>query len=534
MGEIDNEHSLKELKDSLVDIIIITGTTLGVLVFVISMIPFHPDLINKDFGFDLTAVSTLFLTYFFRKKLSVHFKANVVILMAYIIFLSDLIESGLYTQDLILVVIIPFLSILVYNLRVTIILYAVCMSSVLIVGLLFKDGIIISAIYDYSDVNYLRWVETALMSTVVIFIITLFLYRFDKKIFSLFKDLQTKNEFLSEREFLLTTITDNFPRSYMSVIDSDFIIKMTGGSEFSAQGLDPNQFNGKSVIDVYEPFGEEPLNTIIEAYKKTLSGQGQIFQIKLGDQYQLYKTMPLPDKNGEINTFLSVVENVTEIVETNHLIEENLHEKNVLLQEIHHRVKNNLAVVSGLLSLQSLNISDPRSKFILEKSTNRIMSIAKVHEMLYESQNFNRIPFNRYINELANIILDSMNHDGKLIDIKTDIRVKYISINHGVPLGIIFNELITNSVKYGFASPTDNKIQISVYQKDDKYVVLYEDNGIGIEDFKTAKTNSLGFTLIQSLLHQIEAEYEYDTKERFSLTFSFSTDELANPFELMS
>lgn len=345
-------------------------------------------------------------------------------------------------------------------------------------------------------------------------------------------DLQLKNDNLTERDFLLTTIKDNFPRSYMSVIDSDFKITMTGGSEFKTQGINPDDFNGRTVQSVYVQFGDELLNTILDAYEKTLNGESQVFEIQLEDQYQIYKTMPLPDKNGEIKSFLSVVENITESVVNKNVIQENLHEKNVLLQEIHHRVKNNLAVVSGLLSLQSFNIKDQNSKYILEKSMNRIMSIAKVHEMLYESKNFNRIPFNRYINELSSIILDSMNHDGKSIEFNTDISVASISINHGVPLGIIFNELITNSVKYGFDKNLDNEISIKVDQIEDRFHVVYEDNGSGIDNFSEASKKSLGFTLIESLMHQIEAEYEYDTQSRFKLSFYFDDDTTVNRYQI--
>ena len=214
------------------------------------------------------------------------------------------------------------------------------------------------------------------------------------------------------------------------------------------------------------------------------------------------------------------------------LFGENLNEKNVLLQEIHHRVKNNLAVVSGLLQLQSFKISDSRTKFILGKSTNRILSIAKVHEMLYEAKNFNKIPFKKYIEELAQMILSSMNDEGKNINIQININVNYLNINHGVPLGIIFNELITNSVKYGFTEQEGNSIFISVEPDQKDIRVIYMDNGIGIDDFESATSKSLGFTLIESLMHQIEAEFIYDTKDRFKLSFTFPANSESGSFPL--
>ncbi len=514
---------LRDLKTRLIDAVLMAGTPIGLAAFALSLYPFESVILNYDFLISCTAVIILLGTFVFKKRIPVEYKAGVIILLLYLIFTSELFIEGIYSNDILFFMLIPFMSVLFYPYWATVSVYIFSIGTYLLAGYLTTIGLI-EVPYDYTEVLFINWLENALVVTVVIFVITLFLYQFEKKIYSLFLDLQIKNDDLTEREHLLSTITDNFPRSYMSVIDSNYRIMMTGGGEFKNQGLDPKLFNGKRVKDVYSAYGDEITNTILDAYKETLNGKGQVFQIQLADQYQVYKTMPLPDKNGDIKSFLSVVENITETVEKENLIEENLNEKNVLLQEIHHRVKNNLAVVSGLLTLQSSTIEDQKSKFIFEKSTNRIMSIAKVHEMLYESKNFNRIPFNQYINELSQIILDSMNSDGKTIKFDTDIQVDYISINHGVPLGIIFNELITNSVKYGFNGSLNNTIKIEVSQVDERISVNYKDNGVGIEDFETAASKSLGFTLVESLLHQIDAEFEYNTKNKFELSFSFSAD----------
>jgi two-component sensor histidine kinase len=112
-----------------------------------------------------------------------------------------------------------------------------------------------------------------------------------------------------------------------------------------------------------------------------------------------------------------------------------------------------------------------------------------------------------------------MDHEG--IELKTNIDVEYISINHGVPLGIIFNELITNSIKYGFQDSIENKIIIDVQRKEQVINVSYQDKDIGNADFKSASTKSLGFTLIESLLKQLDATCIYDTDQLFKLEFQF-------------
>lgn len=237
--------------------------------------------------------------------------------------------------------------------------------------------------------------------------------------------------------------------------------------------------------------------------------------------------------NRSLHTIIDQKNNSLKIVrEQDKTLKQNIHEKNILLQEIHHRVKNNLAVVSGLMELQSISASDDFIKNTLMISKNRIISIAKVHEMLYESKDFSRLPFDKYIRELSDIILSSMNSKNKSVVVNTDIRIKNLSINHGVPLGIIFNELITNSVKYGFAENEENVISITVSPKESDIEVVYEDNGVGIPDFNEASTKSLGFTLIKALMEQIQGEYIYETDGQFRLTFTFPSILESGPYQL--
>ncbi len=523
-----SKENLDRIKEVLVDIILSTGTSIGFLAFVVSFIPFDPNLINADLVYDVIGISSLFFTYLFRKKLSVTFKTNIIIVMVTLIFVSDILENGLHTPDVVLVLIIPFLSILVYSLRTTLILYAFCLVLYLIIGYLFTTGVVTSVFYDGSQDSFVRWVETAIILSVVTFVITLVLNKFDKTIYRLFNQIQRKNDELMEREALLSTITKNIPRTFLTVIDKELIIRFTEGSEYEAFGLDPKDFYNVNALDTLKDFGDDVVDKIRNGYEQAFKGTPQNVNIVIAEQHLRYRILPLNIVDDVVQSLLIVTENVSDDVKTKKLIEENLEEKNVLLQEIHHRVKNNLAVVSGLLELQSYNIEDPKSKHILRKSTNRIMSIAKVHEMLYESKNFTKIPFKRYINELTDMIFDSLNLESSGIEIKTKIGIDQLNINHGVPLGIIFNELITNSVKYGFNGQNEKVIEINVQKEDDFYKVVYSDNGVGIENFEKATTKSLGFTLIHSLLSQIEAEYNYNTKNKFMLEFRFSADVVSN------
>ncbi len=309
ISQIENSSDLKQ---DLVDKVLLVGTSIGVGVFLISLFPLNEFHINADFFFDIFALSILFGTYFFRDKIDVKIKMNAINIMLVILLISDLLENGINTPDFILMVLIPFFAILIYDLKITLLIYGFCSVVFLCIGHLYHLEMITSPDYNAAETSIFRWYETLLMISVVTFVITLFVNKFNDRVYNLIQNLENQNN-------------------------------------------------------------------------------------------QLHTSQTL--------------------------IEENLNEKNVLLQEIHHRVKNNLAVVSGLLSLQSYHVENDQLKTVLNKSMNRILSIAKVHEMLYESKKFNNIPFDTYIKELSEIILSSMNEENKSIDFKTDISNYNVRLN---------------------------------------------------------------------------------------------------------
>ena len=144
-----------------------------------------------------------------------------------------------------------------------------------------------------------------------------------------------------------------------------------------------------------------------------------------------------------------------------------------------------------------------------------------MHQMLYQSDDISKVPLEKYLDELVNVILNTMNDEDRTIIFEHDIDVEYLNLNLGVPIGIIFNELITNSVKYGFTNAKQGVISISFKYSGPDIEVVYKDNGPGIPDFDESKQKGLGFTLVSSLLTQIDADYVYDVEQRFQLTFRF-------------
>ena len=191
---------------------------------------------------------------------------------------------------------------------------------------------------------------------------------------------------------------------------------------------------------------------------------------------------------------------ITERKSAEEKIEASLKEKEILLREIHHRVKNNMQIVSSLLGLQSQNIEDKKYKDLFIESQNRIHAMALIHEKLYQSESLTQINFKEYINEIVSNIFSSYCQNS---NIKIDINIENIPIyiDNAVPCGLIINELVTNSLKYAFPEGRPGKIQISVKLKDNNIIQLsISDDGIGIpKDMDIRNTKTLGLTLITAL-----------------------------------
>jgi two-component sensor histidine kinase len=181
-------------------------------------------------------------------------------------------------------------------------------------------------------------------------------------------------------------------------------------------------------------------------------------------------------------------------------IKKSLEEKEVLLREIHHRVKNNMQIVSSLLRLQSQNIEDSKYKDMFIDSQNRINSMALIHEKLYQSESIAQINFKEYIEGIVSNIFESYCIKS---NIKIDINVENIpiTIDYAVPCGLIINELVTNSLKYAFPDGRNGKIQILLKSIDTNMIQLsISDDGIGIaKDLDIRKTKSLGLHLVTAL-----------------------------------
>ena len=196
-----------------------------------------------------------------------------------------------------------------------------------------------------------------------------------------------------------------------------------------------------------------------------------------------------------------------------------LNEKNTLLSETHHRVKNNLAVISGLFDLQLMFEKDPKLKSIFTNSKNRIKSMSLIHESLYNQTNVSQIDFKNYTELLTSEIQNSMQID-KNVQIIIEIDTIYFNLSKAIPCGLIINEVVTNCFKHAFAETEMPLITIQLTHTE-RYILTIIDNGKGIPINKAANQNSLGMILIDAFTKQLEGEISFTNKNGtlFSLTF---------------
>jgi two-component sensor histidine kinase len=234
---------------------------------------------------------------------------------------------------------------------------------------------------------------------------------------------------------------------------------------------------------------------------------GMEFNGKKTGSYQIFKEINTNEQNGD--SFRNA-----------------LLEKEMLLKEIHHRVKNNLQIVSSLLFLQSKALNDEKTVNILLESHNRVKSIALIHEKLYQSANISRIDFDRYLNTLIPHLLQSFGKTNSTVSYTIKAGNIYLSPDTAIPCGLIINEIVTNSLKYAFTDGRKGEISIElIYHNNNNVTLIVKDNGVGIQDnLDITKAESLGLQIIVILVKQLNGTVEVNKANGtlYKITFPFN------------
>jgi len=240
-------------------------------------------------------------------------------------------------------------------------------------------------------------------------------------------------------------------------------------------------------------------------------------------KYFLRTLSPVKDGQNEITAMTVVSKDITERRLAEEKIEESLHEKEILLQEIHHRVKNNLQIVSSMLSLQSYQITDEKALCLFRESENRVRSMALIHEKLYHSDNLSRIQFDEYIKSLTESLLQMyrIDHIALVIDIS---RCIHFGLETAVPCGLIINELVSNALRHAFPGGREGRVLIRLRPGEESgtYELTVADDGIGYHDATGDKGfETLGMQLLHDLAHQLDGRVGFEVREGTVCTVVF-------------
>ncbi len=214
-------------------------------------------------------------------------------------------------------------------------------------------------------------------------------------------------------------------------------------------------------------------------------------------------------KDGMLYRVWGTQRDITKLKKAEEKIKQSLQEKELLLKEIHHRVKNNLQIVTSLLKLQTKYVDDQKTIELLQESQDRIQSMSIIHQKLYQSSDLSGIQLNEYLITLISHLKQSYGIGSKPIEVKIHSENILISIDDAIPLGLIVNELVSNAFKHAFKTNLSGEVKVAVYSDKEKYLISVKDTGAGLdENFALQKTSSFGLKLVNTLAEQMKGSVE--------------------------
>ncbi|MEG4231848.1 PAS domain S-box protein [Microcoleus sp. Pol11C3] len=225
------------------------------------------------------------------------------------------------------------------------------------------------------------------------------------------------------------------------------------------------------------------------------------------------RAFPIYGESGKIYRIAGIAEDISERKFTDARIQAALREKEVLIKEIHHRVKNNMQIISSLLQLQAQYIEDEPTLVLFEESQTRIHSMALIHEQLYQSENLDQIDLSSYVENLVANLYQSFGCGNTSIQFNLKVEPIYLNIETAIPCGLIINELVSNSLKYAFVPSLEGEITIDFYETNGhQFHLTIQDNGRGFPaGFDVENTETLGLRLVRMLAYQLDASIAIDS-----------------------
>jgi len=274
-------------------------------------------------------------------------------------------------------------------------------------------------------------------------------------------------------------------------------------------GYEPDEVIGRTPFDLMPPDEAERVRALFEDHvksRKPIRGLENVNLHKDGRRVVLETSgAAILDADGNLLGYGGIDRDITQRKRAEEQLRASLREKEVLLKEIHHRVKNNLQVVSSLLSLQAEQTKDRQTFEAFRESQNRIRSMSLVHEKLYRSPDLTRIDFAEYVPSLATALFRSYRVDAATITLNLDVAQVFLDIDTVIPCGLIINELVSNSLKHAFPAGRAGEIRITLRPAGDNLLTLVVgDNGVGLpQDLDLRHAGSLGLQLVNTLVSQL-------------------------------
>jgi PAS domain S-box-containing protein len=333
-------------------------------------------------------------------------------------------------------------------------------------------------------------------------------------------------ETLRETERFLSGIFSSI-KDGISVLDTELnILQVNAAMEkWYAHAL---PFKGKKCYEVYRGRKERcEVCPTVKALETGSSAFETVPMIGLGGAqtgWQELYAFPMADPGtGHIKGVIEYVRDITERKQAEEAQKASLREKEILLKEIHHRVKNNMQVISSLLSLQSRHLDDPKAIGMFKDSQHRIRSMALVHEKLYQSKDLSRIDFRQYLENLVVYLVHSYQVDSGRVRLKLDVGDAALDINTAVPCGLIVNELVTNALKHAFPGGRTGRVRVTLRPgAEGRFILTVADNGIGFpEAVDFQKTDTLGMQLVTMLVDQLDGTLTLERKRGTAFRIAF-------------
>lgn len=269
----------------------------------------------------------------------------------------------------------------------------------------------------------------------------------------------------------------------------------------------PDEITG---VNVFEHFAEEVRPAVFQLLGQLIQTGKVFFESvaidKFGEKFPVEVSSKIIfDQEGNPSQIMSTVRNITERKKAEEVIKQSLREKEVLIKEIHHRVKNNFQVITSLLNLQANVISDERIVEVIGVSRNRIKAMSIVHELMYQTKNFEKISAKSYISNLIGFLRNTYSTTMIPVEIRLNISDTPLSIDQMSPCGLILNELVTNAFKHAYSGTSSPVLEITLLETGENHMSLcVKDNGKGLpENYVVDDNNTLGLPLVSALSEQL-------------------------------